>query len=218
MKRFEKKYSYSPIYNEFLHSQILALGFIEVFEKRIVSSIYYDDDKFSLYQESIDGLGNRNKFRIRFYNQDTNNLTLEKKIRINDYGMKEFKEIKNDLIPLEIYDSYFSKKSSIKIPMNILNIYKPVIITKYERSYFSLSNDSESRITLDKNIRFGSVYLTGIDSLKVNINIPFENNIMEVKSNFNNEFLSGSIIKELNYFYLQNERSSKYCNAIESLY
>ena len=132
--------------------------------------------------------------------------------------MKEFKEIKNDLIPLELYDSYFSKKSSIKIPMNILNIYKPVIITKYERSYFSLSNDSESRITLDKNIRFGSVYLTGIDSLKVNINIPFENNIMEVKSNFNNEFLSGSIIKELNYFYLQNERSSKYCNAIESLY
>ena len=57
----------------------------------MLSSSWYDDDKFSLYQESIDGLGNSNKFRIRFYNQDTENLTLEKKIRINDYGMKEFK-------------------------------------------------------------------------------------------------------------------------------
>ena len=217
MKRFEKKYSFLPNLHNSIYCHLLSLGFEEVYEKRIVSSIYYDDERFSLYQDSIDGLGNRNKYRLRFYNYQVKKLKIENKIRCNEYGLKEFINIDDDLINIEIYNIFLDQKLLLKIPKNIKSLYKPILITNYERTYLALPEDKDSRVTLDKQIKFGKVDYWMNDLLRSNINIPFERNIMEIKSSYKNEFFSGRIIQSFNQLYLQNERSSKYCNAVISL-
>lgn len=217
MKRLEKKYSYSPNLHNLIYSHLLSLGFEEVYNQRIVNSIYYDDESLSLYQDSVDGLGNRNKYRVRFYNYQVKKLTLENKIRNNEYGSKEFFNLGKDLIDIEIYNIFLDKKLLVKIPKNIKSLYRPILITSYKRTYLALPKDKDSRVTLDKKIKFGKVDYSKTDLLRVNINIPFERNIMEIKYNYKNEFFSGRIIKSFNQVYLQNERSSKYCNAVDSL-
>ena len=218
MKRFEKKYSYLPNLHYLIYSHLLLLGFEEVYDKRIINSIYYDDESFSLYQDSVDGLGNRNKYRVRFYDYQVKKLNLENKIRNNEYGSKEFIDLDEDLINLEIYNIFLEQRLLVKIPKNIKVLYKPILITSYERTYLALPKDKDSRVTLDKEIKFGKVDCCNTDLLRGNINIPFERNIMEIKSNYKNEFFSGRIIKSFNHLYLQNERNSKYCNAVDSLF
>ena len=38
-----------------------------LFPTRIISSVYYDNDNFDMYQNSIEGVVPRKKIRIRFY-------------------------------------------------------------------------------------------------------------------------------------------------------
>ncbi len=54
----------------------------------IIRSIYFDNYKDKALREKINGLQQREKFRIRYYNDDLSFITLEKKIKHNDLCMK----------------------------------------------------------------------------------------------------------------------------------
>ena len=57
--------------------------------KYFVRSLYFDDFTNKALREKIDGINIREKFRIRFYNNDTSFIRLEKKSKRNGLCVKE---------------------------------------------------------------------------------------------------------------------------------
>ena len=53
-----------------------------------IRSIYFDNLYDKALKEKIDGIGKREKFRIRYYNDDFSFITLEKKMKIDDLCLK----------------------------------------------------------------------------------------------------------------------------------
>lgn len=58
-----------------------------------IHSIYFDNYQDKALREKIDGVQKREKFRIRWYNDNLSFLTLEKKMKVNDLCMKFDAEI-----------------------------------------------------------------------------------------------------------------------------
>ena len=54
----------------------------------LIRSIYFDNYMDKALREKIDGVSRREKFRIRYYNDDFSFITLEKKIKDNALCMK----------------------------------------------------------------------------------------------------------------------------------
>ena len=53
-----------------------------------IRSVYFDNYRDKALREKIDGVQRREKFRIRYYNDDFSFITLEKKIKHNELCMK----------------------------------------------------------------------------------------------------------------------------------
>ncbi len=53
-----------------------------------IRSIYFDNADDKALREKLDGVAKREKFRIRYYNDDLSFITLEKKVKDNDLCMK----------------------------------------------------------------------------------------------------------------------------------
>lgn len=53
-----------------------------------IRSIYFDNSDDKALVEKINGVAKREKFRIRYYNDDLSFITLEKKMKINDLCLK----------------------------------------------------------------------------------------------------------------------------------
>lgn len=53
-----------------------------------IRSIYFDNSDDKALKEKNDGIGKREKFRIRYYNDDLSLITLEKKIKIDMLSLK----------------------------------------------------------------------------------------------------------------------------------
>ncbi len=53
-----------------------------------IRSIYFDNADDKALREKIDGIARREKFRIRYYNDDFSNLSLEKKMKHNNLCLK----------------------------------------------------------------------------------------------------------------------------------
>ena len=53
-----------------------------------IQSLYFDNLKDKALREKLDGVNYREKFRIRYYNDDTSFIRLEKKSKINGLCQK----------------------------------------------------------------------------------------------------------------------------------
>ena len=53
-----------------------------------IRSVYFDNYRDKALREKVDGVQRREKFRIRYYNDDLSFITLEKKLKHNDLCMK----------------------------------------------------------------------------------------------------------------------------------
>ena len=69
------------------------------FNDRKISSIYFDNPNNRFVLDNLNGLANRNKFRIRWYNDNLKNVTFENKIKNGN------------------------KTQKIKIKLNLMKIY-----------------------------------------------------------------------------------------------
>ena len=54
-----------------------------------IRSLYFDDPADTALREKLDGVSRREKFRIRYYNQDTSMIHLEKKSKLAGLGNKQ---------------------------------------------------------------------------------------------------------------------------------
>jgi hypothetical protein len=134
-------------------------------KKYYVRSIYFDNDDYSNFNEKVDGLKIRHKFRIRTYsNKLTKNskLYLEEKGRLNQRTYKvRTKIMKNDLEFFFDQKKLFQLRKNYKDKMLIEkfvfeSIRKKVhanVIIDYDRSPFVNNTGLYFRLTFDSNIR-----------------------------------------------------------------
>ena len=172
----------------------------KLYEDRVINSVYFDNDKFEIYFDSVEGISPRKKIRLRYYGDSLkfNNqkeLLLEKKYTNYNGRSKISKKIKNfsNQLKYGILDPKYG------------NCY-PKTIVSYTRSYF-ISKDF--RITLDNKINFKSYnYENPIHNF-----VSIDDIIIEIKTN------DISRMDELKKSFPFSEiRFSKYCKSVESLY
>ena len=125
-----------------------------------IRSIYFDNlyDK-ALIEKQL-GINNRDKFRIRYYNDDLNLIKLEKKSKRNGLCLKVSAPIsKEECEKLLNGDIAFLRDSSKKLFNELyvkmkIQLLKPKTIVDYTREPY-IYKAGNVRITFDKKIRTG---------------------------------------------------------------
>jgi len=154
--RQEIKFNTYSIYENNILNWLRLNNFHEIFKKRHVNNIYFDDLNLQCLMANLHGDSNRFKIRLRWYDNNLDNIFFEIKIKKNIFGYKKIYKIKD----LSIYH-VISKNSLInsiekKLPKdfnNRFNRFKFIqLVNSYDRRYY-LSSDKKFRITIDKNIQ-----------------------------------------------------------------
>ena len=123
-----------------------------------IRSIYFDNSDDKALREKIDGIGKREKFRIRYYNDDLGFITLEKKMKINDLCLKfdariteeECRKIlRGDTDWMLSSEDELIKEFYAKMRYQRL---KPRVLVSYLREPY-VYQAGNVRVTFDSNIR-----------------------------------------------------------------
>lgn len=125
-----------------------------------IRSLYFDNAHDKVLREKIDGVNRREKFRIRYYNEDPSFIRLEKKSKVNGLCRKESAILQRDQVQalLDGDDSWMLaggdelvKELYVKMRKQML---RPKVIVDYEREPFVYA-PGHVRVTLDTKIRTG---------------------------------------------------------------
>lgn len=123
-----------------------------------ISSLYFDTPFDEAFFDNEDGNAVREKFRIRYYNQDLSFIRLEKKVKEYNAGYKlstnislqEAKQmVDGDLDFLKEAEDPLKQEFYVKQRMYGL---KPKVIVSYDREAFAYKHGN-TRITLDYNMK-----------------------------------------------------------------
>ncbi len=214
--RFERKFIVAESLRGDLRSFLSVNSFNKEYPSREITSIYYDSDEFEKFNESEEGIQNRIKLRLRFYNNEIEKIKLEKKIKSSEVGIKEyinFKSFKKDFLYLELND--LKDKKVIKIPRSIDEIYTPSLIVKYSRDYYT-NQDKNIRITYDYKLVFSNIYNRKSQRI-IPFYIPGSFSVIEIK--YNNILVQPAIIGLISdKFNLNISRCSKYTEGIKACF
>ncbi|MCI8331858.1 MAG: polyphosphate polymerase domain-containing protein [Clostridiales bacterium] len=133
-----------------------------------IRSLYFDNPTDRAFREKIDGVNKREKFRIRYYNQDTSFLCLEKKSKRNGLCHKQSAQITAEQAQAIINgDDRWMKDSPLPLVQELYRKMKteglkPKTVVDYVREPF-VYPPGNVRVTFDYNIRTG---LQNTDFLK----------------------------------------------------
>lgn len=155
-----------------------------------IRSLYFDTAFDDAYYDKIDGVRDRNKYRIRIYNLRDTEVFMECKTKVGALISKRTVEIGRDMAeqiiagdPTGLQKTRYGLLSDVYREMRT-NLLHPVVIVDYEREAY-LHPAEEVRITFDKHLRTG---LNSIDLFNPNVpTIPVfdnaQNMVLEVKYN-----------------------------------
>jgi len=226
--RIEKKYTfdlnnYNILVDQIINSKFL---FIKKYKKRIVNSIYLDNEFMQNYSDNLSGISKRSKIRLRYYNED-----LEIKTNLNNKFNLEVKLKNNQVVNKKIY--------SLNLPSNILKkidnrliifllkkapiLIKPFILEQtlstigitYNREYFE-SKIFNLRCTIDTNLKFWKPHNVNLLNNKKIFSYNTEYGVLEMKFPHNDKRISNEKFNDL-INYITPSRHSKYsvgCNLI----
>lgn len=151
-----------------------------------IRSLYFDNATDKALREKIDGVNSREKFRIRYYNDDISLIFLEKKCKINGLCLKESTVLTKEQaesishgIIIQQSESENRLIDELRFKMTNQGL-KPKTIVDYTREPFVFPAGNV-RVTLDYDIRTG---LNQTDFLNPHcITVPAAENtiILEVK-------------------------------------
>jgi hypothetical protein len=174
-----------------------------------ISSLYFDNPNDVALREKIDGVNKREKFRIRYYNNDTSFIRLEKKSKINGLCSKVSERVTaQEVEALLNGDTQWMKNSNRPLVYELYikmenNRLQPKTIVEYTREPFVFPAGNV-RVTIDYNIRTGIASTEFLNPKRVTVPAGDSPIILEVKWD---EFLP-DIIKEA--VYVGNRRSTAF--------
>ncbi len=124
----------------------------------LIRSIYFDNYMDKALREKVNGVSGREKFRIRYYNDDLTYLTLEKKIKDNTLCMKVDAQITEDECR-ELLNGKINWMRDHPVPL-VQELYvkmhyqmlRPRVLVSYIREPY-IYRTGNVRITFDSNIR-----------------------------------------------------------------
>ena len=125
-----------------------------------VTSLYFDTPYDSALREKIDGVNRREKFRLRYYEEDTSFIRLEKKYKINGLcGKRSARMTQEQVKELLSGRSEFLLDSDEPLFIELYSKLKgkglrPKTIVRYDREAFFYA-PGNVRVTLDRDIRTG---------------------------------------------------------------
>ncbi len=150
-----------------------------------IRSLYFDNYADKALREKQDGINNREKFRIRYYDSDTSFMRLEKKSKQNGLCSKVScritaeecqKIIDGDISFLIESQNELMHELYAKMKYQLL---RPRCIVAYNRESFVYS-PGNVRVTLDMNI-CGSTDVGGFLNTDLKFISLYRNSILEVK-------------------------------------
>lgn len=179
-----------------------------------IRSLYFDNFDDKALREKLNGLNNREKFRIRYYNDDYSYINLEKKRRINGLCSKKSVRLTREQCENIIAGDIEWMRHSLEplllelyIKMNCQQL-KPKTLVDYTREPF-VFEPGNVRITIDTDIKTGlnskDLFNQDLAAMKASPNI-----ILEVKYD---EFLPGIIRDMVQTGSRQGTAFSKYAAA-----
>lgn len=126
--------------------------------KYLIRSVYFDNFDNKVLLQKKEGLYERDKFRVRLYDYNTDFLNLEKKSKRNNLTYKqkcritaqEYEQIRQGDIAWMANDSR-SLMQDLYFEMNLFQL-KPVTVVDYEREVF-IYRYGNVRVTFDSNIK-----------------------------------------------------------------
>lgn len=157
-----------------------------------IRSLYFDNLRDKVLMEKINGINIREKFRIRYYNDDHSFIKLEKKSKVNGLCAKDSelitkeeceKILRGDIDFLRYSNKPLFVEFYTKIKGDLL---KPKSIVDYIREAY-IYKMGNVRITFDKKIRTG-VWCTNLFDNDLPTIEAIDNNIVVLEVKFD-EFL-----------------------------
>ena len=216
MYRVEDKFSCEEREMFFLKSRLQSVmerdGNQKKKEGYQITSVYFDDFWDTCLYESINGVRERCKYRIRIYDNDFQTIKLEIKYKKDSRVYKEsenisFEQMKTLLQGECIEDRISPVINKVNLAIKTRKL-EPVVIVEYDRTAF-IYETGNVRITLDSNLRYSTNIRDFISGKKEEYRIvPETNRVIEVKYD---EFLPGFISGILENGRMSQTAFSKYC-------
>ena len=128
--------------------------------KYLIRSLYFDNPNDSALREKNDGVLNREKFRIRYYNGDLSFIHLEKKVKRNSLGYKLSCALSaEEAQKISDGDMEWMKDDARELIRELYGKWRtggfePKTVVDYTREPF-VFEAGNVRVTLDYNIRTG---------------------------------------------------------------
>jgi hypothetical protein len=207
-QRIEKKFVFLPGDKRKIDQLKIEGFFKKIYFNRRVNSIYFDTIDLNCLWDNINGFSNRNKFRVRWYDNIQNSeVFFEKKTKINQTTQKikiSLGKFKNE----DDLNSFLKSNDFVNAILKItsLNLVQ-VLNVSYNREYF-IDTENKLRITFDQKITThqnseGKFYKNFAD---------VSNNILEFKyANENSKYVRKKMY-DLN-FNVRNQKFSKYVQS-----
>ena len=206
--RIERKFSFGNANDKELTKFLLSNNFKQKYQKRRVNSIYLDTPNFNHVLDNINGVNEREKLRIRWYNNDLENFSIEVKKKNKFCILKKINKI-NSKIRKESFISDFSDVFYKKFSKNKKYNYNFILIVSYVRNYWVSANE-KIRATVDFDISTRSIALNSL-----NIKIP--DTVLEFKFAPENEEYFRQLFSSRK-FNFRVKKFSKYVNAFSLLH
>ena len=154
--------------------------------KYLIRSLYFDNASDKALREKVDGVNIREKFRIRYYNNDTSLIHLEKKSKVNGLCLKDSVALSFEQAQA-ITNGDYGWMIASGVPL-IQELYskmmsqglRPKTIVDYLREPFVFA-PGNVRVTLDYNIRTGMNCIDFLNSNCVTVPAGDAPIILEVK-------------------------------------
>lgn len=190
--RHENKYIISQAGYGILRSRLASMMELDANQisqtgEYFIRSLYFDDSRQRALVDKLDGIENREKFRIRFYNMNSTFIRLESKQKWSDLVRKESAVLTRDeteaILKGDMWQLYYSQSELIR------NFYlkyqnrclRPAILVDYVREAYLFR---DVRITFDKNLHTGNYGYKMFDRDLLTLPVlPDNQMILEVKYN-----------------------------------
>ncbi len=217
--RYERKFLVTHLTENEIESIIkghIAL-FSEIYSSRYINNIYFDSINLQNYFDSVDGISDRTKIRIRWYGKlfgVISNPILEFKVKAGQLNKKSSFILKSFRLDCDFkISSIFETIDSSDMPKNIkqkIKLYQPVLLNRYRRKYFQ-SFDKNYRITIDKNLSYYKINKHTNNFL--NKSVDHLSKIVELKYHSSKDSYAEAIVSSLPF---RLNKNSKYVNGLES--
>lgn len=167
--RHELKYYINPAEIEALRMRLFPVMELDTHCRRgpyAIRSLYFDDAYDSAYHDKVDGVMNRDKYRIRIYNNSDSVIFLERKRKAGDLIQKSSvritrrlaeRLIEGDPRGLQTSQNELLKDMFVQMRTKLL---RPRVIVDYMREAF-VHPVEDVRVTLDMQLK------TGVNSVDI---------------------------------------------------